>query len=160
MMAELPQDRAPAVAPRAKKTPKNRLNPFNNRSSGEVGPKPAPALNKADLFWHTHALAAATSCPALVQAALPYQPAPTSPEVFQHTLMTRTCAALPHALVQAWPPAFKLPRPPTYVHMCRVDNGKLYAYMNPGATEITNTWRLPAGVSCANGCIMQWWWTG
>ncbi len=39
-------------------------------------------------------------------------------------------------------------------------NGKRYWYIpNPAGTgSFSSQWRLPAGVSCANGCILQWKW--
>jgi hypothetical protein len=50
---------------------------------------------------------------------------------------------------------------------CRADNGWRYWWtglegFNGGAwstiTYTTNTrWRLPAGVSCPGGCVLQWW---
>lgn len=43
-------------------------------------------------------------------------------------------------------------------------NGKRYWYINFNAARwlsnevYTSQWRLPRGVSCANGCILQWSW--
>ncbi|GLI70312.1 hypothetical protein VaNZ11_015263 [Volvox africanus] len=39
-------------------------------------------------------------------------------------------------------------------------NGKVYWYLKSSDSEITQRFRLPPGVSCANGCVLQWWWVG
>ncbi|KXZ45811.1 hypothetical protein GPECTOR_50g605 [Gonium pectorale] len=44
------------------------------------------------------------------------------------------------------------------VHTNPQYNNKLYWYVRPGDVNITQTFRLPAGVSCAGGCVLQWWW--
>jgi hypothetical protein len=41
--------------------------------------------------------------------------------------------------------------------------GKRYMYVTKSATKVTSKWRLPAGVSCPGGCVLQWvsWcWSG
>ncbi|GIL59843.1 hypothetical protein Vafri_14554, partial [Volvox africanus] len=39
-------------------------------------------------------------------------------------------------------------------------NGKVYWYLKSSDSEIIQRFRLPTGVSCANGCVLQWWWVG
>ncbi|KXZ52084.1 hypothetical protein GPECTOR_10g1107 [Gonium pectorale] len=39
-------------------------------------------------------------------------------------------------------------------------DGKIYWYLKPSDSQITQTFRLPAGVTCASGCVLQWWWVG
>ncbi|KXZ52085.1 hypothetical protein GPECTOR_10g1108 [Gonium pectorale] len=39
-------------------------------------------------------------------------------------------------------------------------DGKVYWYLKSGDVTITQTFRLPAGVTCVNGCVLQWWWVG
>ncbi|KAG2445311.1 hypothetical protein HYH02_008777 [Chlamydomonas schloesseri] len=39
-------------------------------------------------------------------------------------------------------------------------NGKVYWYLKPSDSEITQRFRLPPGASCSNGCVLQWWWVG
>ncbi|KAG2502093.1 hypothetical protein HYH03_000585 [Edaphochlamys debaryana] len=39
-------------------------------------------------------------------------------------------------------------------------SGKLYQYLRPSDQVVTSRWRLPAGVSCPDGCVLQWWWLG
>ncbi|KAL6757847.1 hypothetical protein V8C86DRAFT_1614582 [Haematococcus lacustris] len=49
------------------------------------------------------------------------------------------------------------------VHDNPLYNNKLYSYLNVNNREgssVVAAWRLPPGVSCANGCMFQWWWWG
>jgi hypothetical protein len=45
-------------------------------------------------------------------------------------------------------------------HLARVDNGKLYWYLRSNDVDISKEFRLPKGVHCRDGCILQWWWVG
>ncbi len=43
---------------------------------------------------------------------------------------------------------------------CRVDKSGIRYWYLPSMTAIgdfTQQWKLPAGVSCDGGCVMQWW---
>lgn len=42
---------------------------------------------------------------------------------------------------------------------CSADNGKRYFYLpaSPSSMYLTQEWILPAGVTCPNGCLLQWW---
>ncbi len=49
--------------------------------------------------------------------------------------------------------------PPSLAPPLRADNGKQYAYVDstkPTPYTMTVPWRLPAGVSCDQGCMLQW----
>jgi hypothetical protein len=40
-------------------------------------------------------------------------------------------------------------------------NNKVYWYLNTNnKLEAVERFKLPAGISCDNGCMMQWWWVG
>lgn len=56
---------------------------------------------------------------------------------------TQACFSLPQHRMRRWDPS------PAY-------HNKLYYYFKPTDKVVRTQWRLPEGVSCEGGCLLQW----